>query len=105
MARRMELRIDEVPMYSAKPSLVDRERRRFLGTAMGLAVAELVAPGSVRAQSTMTGPTAVPASGSGSNASFGPLKQIDAGVLNIGFAEAGPADGHTVILLHGWPYD
>src|SRR5713101_5104733 len=37
--------------------------------------------------------------------SFGPLKQIDAGVLNVGYAEAGPASGRPVILLHGWPYD
>ena len=37
--------------------------------------------------------------------SFGPVKQIDAGVLNVGYAEAGPADGRPVILLHGWPYD
>jgi len=37
--------------------------------------------------------------------SFGPVKQIDAGVLNVGYAEAGPADGRAVILLHGWPYD
>ena len=36
---------------------------------------------------------------------FGPLKQIDAGVLNVGYAEAGPAGGRPVILLHGWPYD
>ena len=36
---------------------------------------------------------------------FGPIKQIDAGVLNIGYAEAGPADGPPVVLLHGWPYD
>jgi pimeloyl-ACP methyl ester carboxylesterase len=39
------------------------------------------------------------------NTSFGSLKQIDAGVLNVGYAEAGPSDGPTVILLHGWPYD
>src|SRR5262245_26965659 len=38
-------------------------------------------------------------------ASFGALKQIDAGVLNVGYAEAGPANGTPVLLLHGWPYD
>ncbi len=36
---------------------------------------------------------------------MGALKQIDAGVLNVGYAEAGPSDGSPVILLHGWPYD
>jgi pimeloyl-ACP methyl ester carboxylesterase len=39
------------------------------------------------------------------DASLGPLKQIDAGMLNVGFAEAGPAEGRVVLLLHGWPYD
>src|SRR5512133_979133 len=39
------------------------------------------------------------------NASFGALKQINAGVLNVSYAEAGPADGKPVLLLHGWPYD
>jgi pimeloyl-ACP methyl ester carboxylesterase len=41
----------------------------------------------------------------GTNTSFGPLKQVKAGVLNVGYAEVGPADGPVVILLHGWPYD
>jgi pimeloyl-ACP methyl ester carboxylesterase len=39
------------------------------------------------------------------NTTFSPLQQIDAGVLNVGYAESGPADGPAVILLHGWPYD
>jgi pimeloyl-ACP methyl ester carboxylesterase len=41
----------------------------------------------------------------GTHTSFGPLKQIDAGLLNVGYAEAGPAEGPAVLLLHGWPYD
>lgn len=42
---------------------------------------------------------------SGTNMLFGTLKQIDAGVLSIGYAEAGSDNGSAVILLHGWPYD
>jgi pimeloyl-ACP methyl ester carboxylesterase len=41
----------------------------------------------------------------GSGTSFGPLKRIDAGLLNIAYADVGPADGRPALLLHGWPYD
>jgi pimeloyl-ACP methyl ester carboxylesterase len=36
---------------------------------------------------------------------FGPIKQINAGVLNVGYVDAGPTKGPVALLLHGWPYD
>jgi pimeloyl-ACP methyl ester carboxylesterase len=85
---------------------INHHRRRFLGTAaMTIAAAQLLMTGLARAQSGNAGPATLPAVKPGTNTSFGPLKQIDAGVLSVGYAEAGPADGRVVILLHGWPYD
>ena len=60
---------------------------------------------SAAAQPSRANPRTVPPIKPGTNTSFGSLKQIDAGALNVGYAEAGPADGPAVILLHGWPYD
>ncbi len=77
-------------------------RRRFLGTtAFAIAAAQLGANIAAHAQSGTSPITITP----GAATSFGPLKQINAGLLNVGYAEAGPADGPPVILLHGWPYD
>jgi len=81
-------------------------RRRLFGAmAMSVAAAELAGVGSSFAQSGKANPKHLLAIKPGTNTSFGPLKQIDAGLLNVGYAEAGPADGLPVILLHGWPYD
>ena len=73
--------------------------------AMTVAAAQFGMIGSAAAQSNMTKPADVPAVKPGTNTSFAPLKQSDAGVLSVGYAEAGPANGPVVILLHGWPYD
>jgi pimeloyl-ACP methyl ester carboxylesterase len=82
------------------------DRRRFLGTAaMAMAAAELVRIGAAGAQSTKPKPSDATTIGPGTHTSFGALQQIDAGVLHVGYAEAGPADGPAVLLLHGWPYD
>ena len=85
---------------------IDHHRRRLFGaTAMTLAAARLGIVGTADAQSTQIKAASVPAIKPGTNTSFAPLKQIDAGLLNVGYAEAGPANGPPVILLHGWPYD
>src|SRR5438046_10265542 len=82
------------------------DRRRFLRTAaMTIAAAQLGRTGSTAGQSSRANPASVPTIKPGTNKSFGSLKQIDAGLLNVGYAEAGPANGPPVILLHGWPYD
>ena len=86
---------------------INHPRRRFLGTtAMTIIAAKLGLLSSAQAQSGTHGGAAAPSSNKPwASASFGALKRIDAGVLNVGYAEVGPAKGSPVILLHGWPYD
>ena len=88
------------------PERVERSRRSFLGTAaLAIAGLELGFGGApARAASSGGDPAKVLPIRATQN-SFDLLKQVDAGVLNVGYAEAGPSDGAAVILLHGWPYD
>ena len=77
----------------------------FLGRAATVIAAALlgfIGPAMAQAGQAAAG---VPAVSPGTHTSFDSLKQVKAGVLNVGYAEAGPADGPAVILLHGWPYD
>jgi pimeloyl-ACP methyl ester carboxylesterase len=81
-------------------------RRHFLGAALAaIGVPELVANRSDSAQSGSGTPAATTNGIARTSDSLGTLKQVAAGVLNVGYADAGPADGRPVILLHGWPYD
>jgi len=89
---------------------IDRQRRRFCGTAATtlattFAAAQFAWSGFAQAQPDETKSAGNRTIAPGTNSSFASLKQIDAGLLNVGYAEAGPAGGEPVILLHGWPYD
>lgn len=77
------------------------DRRRFIGTAAMTVAAVHLGMFSSTAEAGKVNPTI----NASANTSFGDLKQIDAGTLNVGYAESGPASGRPVILLHGWPYD
>ena len=87
-------------MHSEAKSTV-QTRRNFL-TGMGVALAAASVGDAISAKAQVSaGGTNTPESA----IAFSPIKQIDAGDLNIGYAEQGAANGPVVILLHGWPYD
>jgi hypothetical protein len=85
--------MDKIDMHEA----IDHDRRRFFGAAaLTLTAAELGVIGAAHAE---TKPAPLSVIKPGTNTSFAPLKQIDAGMLNVGHAEAGPPNGSPVILL------
>lgn len=88
------------------PGTVNHGRRRLFGAAAST-IASVWFGGNLpaNAQPDRTKVADLPVMKSSANTSFAAIKQIKAGVLNVGYAEAGPEDGPTVILLHGWPYD
>lgn len=82
------------------------DRRLFLVAAvMSIAAAQfsIIGSANLQAREAKAGPTTAPKSEA--IRAFGSVKQINAGLLNVGYVEAGPTDGRAVILLHGWPYD
>src|SRR2546430_1681826 len=88
------------------PKEINRDRRRFFGAAaMTIAAAQLgmIVPSDARSIKRKS--AQLHAERPPTHTSFASLKQIDAGVLNVGYAETGPSGGPPVILLHGWPYD
>jgi predicted alpha/beta-fold hydrolase len=87
-------------------TMSNQSRRHFLTlAATTLAASHGGLLSAVTPQPKSIGSVAVGPSTADRSPSFGPLKQIDAGVLRVGYAEEGPAGGPPVILLHGWPYD
>ncbi|MGF7056185.1 pimeloyl-ACP methyl ester carboxylesterase [Bosea sp. OAE752] len=82
-----------------QPGIADPQRREFVRFAAAAAAATLVAG---RAYAQTPSPHPAPSHLGGG---LGPIKQVDAGVLSIGYVEVGPASGAPILLFHGWPYD
>ncbi|AOJ89507.1 alpha/beta hydrolase [Burkholderia sp. MSMB0856] len=88
------------------PQEFDQRRRGFARMAAGaLVAAQFEVLRSAQAQNPSSKTPSIPRINPGARTSFTSIKQVNAGLLNIGYAEVGPADGPPVILLHGWPYD
>ncbi|WP_354687044.1 alpha/beta hydrolase [Cupriavidus necator] len=85
---------------------VDLPRRGFLNAAaVALAAAPFGLSQAARAQTGVSKAPPLPLTAPGTHTAFAPIRHINAGVLNVGYAEAGPATGPVALLLHGWPYD
>lgn len=82
------------------------DRRDFLNkVAMALGAYEFATMGLINIPFINNDQNKIMSTNDKKNNPLGPIKQINAGLLNVGYAEAGPSNGPPVILLHGWPYD
>ena len=84
------------------PKAINHARRRFLGiAAMTIAAGRTALNGSAAAATSKTDVADLPMIKPAMGASFGSMRQIDAGVLNVGYVDVGPTGGTPVVLLHG----
>jgi pimeloyl-ACP methyl ester carboxylesterase len=94
-------------LTAINPSAAPLRRRLLAPSILAVALLQLGALGGAWSQASaaeVAASTIGPIT-AGSNTSFGPLKHVKAGLLDVAYAEVGPADGPPVILMHGWPYD
>ena len=84
---------------------IDRRRLFRGGAAATLVATQLGFAPPVQAREAIRKPKRPATIRAAANSSFAPLRQTNAGLLSVGYAQTGPADGPAVLLLHGWPYD
>jgi pimeloyl-ACP methyl ester carboxylesterase len=93
-------------MFDGNDEGMNPDRRRFLeAAAMTIAASRLGLSGVAKTGIMTRRPESTTTRAKRPKTSFGPIKQVDAGLLNVGYADEGPPNGPAVILLHGWPYD
>src|SRR5262249_11936009 len=101
---RLLLHALKIPRGIEMAEHVEQNRRGFLGSAaLALATLSLGARDSSNRSATKSGMSRWKAPAT--SPPLGPVRQIDAGVLNVGYVQLGPPTGRAVMLLHGWPYD
>jgi pimeloyl-ACP methyl ester carboxylesterase len=100
-----DLRTNFTEEYEMSEHIAVKRRQFITNSALGFAASALGWFGTASAQTSQPASRIIPAINPGSHTTFGTLKQIRAGDLNVGYVDMGPQTGTPVLLLHGWPYD